>query len=628
MRRIAPSIAFCVAALGLAWGIAAEPEREEPPRVGSSVDGAEVGGAGAEEGASRGLPGDTRRELPSPEAATGITSESRLAPAGLAPAAGATGEDPAPPSPDAAASRGFSPEDLEALAASLLRYAAPWEGRPESRQDLTLVGPTSTLRAGVTQRAYEVEQALFGLADDGEEVAGDPFSSLAVFAPKWTGDGPADRKRLVAEVYARTGEALWRIQGTGLAEAPIHIGGVGALPGWPLFVRQTAEGHRVVERVLDDLVPCGGDARTVRVWQGGLGVGALARGEVRRVEQPFPWSGAASSLPIEGPIELDVPATRAVTAFFGTAHAVLADYECEIGSSVVWMPAYGVAHEGRSVRARGIPETSELEVEFRQAHEGPPYLTFSCALELAGSASIEVPGVAPVGVVARVPALEGSMWLVGLDEGRAALVEVGASVPGAGPRRRGWGAPHDAWNPPSAPGEPLRAEAVPPGDRHVEPGWMRAGLTRPARAMEPASAPRTLDAVLRTGALEFARFGDVDGRPSHGVFESTLNGPRSGGSRPSQDPPCAGTRIQARWAGQTAQGAAYDVVLSVTDPVGTREAPPLLRDGAYLPLRLPSFRRAVVPLRIFVPQGGVGSRTVTLDLGRGPEPWTVTLQDG
>jgi len=82
--------------------------------------------------------------------------------------------------------------------------------------------------------------------------------------------------------------------------------------------------------------------------------------------------------------------------------------------------------------------------------------------------------------------------------------------------------------------------------------------------------------------------------------------------------------------GGTPEGEAYDVVLSVAEPLAMRDGPPIYLDAkpTYGAVRLPSFRRALVPLRIAVPHGGVGRRTVMLDLGRGPESWTVSLSGG
>ncbi len=471
------------------------------------------------------------------------------------------------------------------------------------------------MAVGVTERAYAVGAALARLADDPPEVGR---------VRSWTSvSDEGDAGALADQVYARTGEPLWRTPGAWIGWAS---GGSGRSEA-PLLVRQTAEGHAAVESALDALLTVGGDARTIRVWRGELGPGSLEIGETRRVDAAIPWRAATEGPGRASPLELDVPADRIVTAFLGDAHAFVGDYDVETGQATnVAGPIYDLAHDGLSVRAHVLQDPEEVELQLIDVHQAPPFDTFSTSLA-SGPVSASAPVVIEVPVrpskraVVRLPAREGEAWLVGLGGTRAVLVEIAGRVEGAGRLRPGWDrAPSPGRSGVAADPEPDRApprEAASPPD-----GVLLAELVRPART-EGGPPPRDVVGISSITQVAPTPFGMPD-RTREEAFPF-------GGAAGDADRDLelrGGAFLRARWVGGTPGAEAYDVVLAVSEPLGIRDGPPIYGKDLKTPVRLPSFRRAVVPMRIVVPHGGVGRRTVTLDLGNGPQPGTVTLWGG
>jgi len=616
VRRIVVAIALGIAGGCLVWRSGATPSCDDVPLLGDPIAQEEVGGAGggvpveeesvlasdtrlAGRGGRRGgpHPADVRR-LPFP--GTDIF---------LAPRNGGRYDPPPelpepPPVPDDAAESDRPPR--------VWRHRTPWEPREQGDSDLVRVRPGDAADAGVTERAYTVQSVRTRLTMDLPELGPGPTTSFPV---DFWGLGP-----LITELYARTGEPLWRTTGTWI--------GMGDLEprGWqvPVLSRQTAAGHRAVEAVLDDLLHVGGDARTIRVWRGELGPGTLEVGEVRRVDASVPWRAAAERASVAGPLELDVPVGRAVAAFLGEAHVHVADYDVEISQvGYISAPNYDLAHEGLSVRARSLSGTEELEFELVDVRHAPPFEILSASLGSgpASTVTIELPAGQANRAVVRLAAREGEAWIIGLGDTRAALVEVGRGVDGAGPKRPGW-TRYPSLGISGVPADPEEAHAEPREGVLPPEGTIHAGLVRPSRT-EGASPWGYRVEIKTDGEGTLTPFGGLDR-----TREEAL--PFGGSAlRPDRELVLrGGTCVRARWVGGTSGCEAYDVVLSVAEPLAMRDAPPIYGRDPHALLRLPSFRRALVPLRIVVPHGGVGRRTVMLDLGGGPEPWTVSLSGG
>ncbi len=627
MRRSAVGMMAGFAVGALAWGLLGPRTEEGPPVVG---DGTADGAAGRATRPEEEGGGGGRALL---EEAAVPAESTRLAAGGLrSPAPSLRGESAAFAgtdiflAPTNGGDHGPPPELVEAaegvvegtLLAAVERHLTPWEERRFEQRGLYAVPVRrgDPVAAGVTERAYAVFPALARLAFDPPEVGR---------VRSWTPVGTErDARRLGDDVYARTGEPLWRTTGTWIGWGARDSGRSEA----PLLVRQTAEGHAAVEAALDALLAVGGDARTIRVWRGELGPGSLDVGEARRLDASIPWRAAAEGPALAAPLELDVPVDRVVTAFLGDVHAFVADYDVEISQAAnAAMPLYDLAHDGLSVRARVLPATEEVEIQWIEVREAPPFPTFSTSLASGPESAsapvvIELPEGPSKRAVARLPAREGEAWIVGLGGTRAALVEILRSVQGAGPRRcGGWDrAPSQGVS--GVPADPALAHAEQREGAHPPAGAIHAELVRPSRT--EGASPWGYRVDLETdGAGVLTPFGALDRTREEalpfggGVFGDDRALVLQGG-----------TCVRARWVGGTSVGEAYDVVLSVSEPSGTRDGPPIVGADPRIPVRLSSFRRALVPVRIVVPHGGVGRRTVTLDLGRGPEPWTVSLSGG
>ena len=122
--------------------------------------------------------------------------------------------------------------------------------------------------SGVTERAYAILGALIRLDGDPPELGTVDLDGAPSLEPGWDRDG------LVRHLHARTGQAAWNAAGVWIGEDPPRLWA----PDGPLRVHQTAQVHRQIEGVLDEILGLGGDARTIRVWRGGGPGHAPARG--------------------------------------------------------------------------------------------------------------------------------------------------------------------------------------------------------------------------------------------------------------------------------------------------------------------------------------------------------------
>ncbi len=610
MRRIVGGIVLGLGLGAVACALAGGRAGEAP----GCADGERGVGAGEparEEQSAEEVGGGGGRDLGArcePPSATRLAARGRCGPAS---GTTAGGED-AGPLPRTSWTLVLEGHDGSGSSDALRRQAAPWEPPAAPSASRAEGGPFERGGPDVLERVYDVAGALVRMANDPPEVR-----------VAWTtGEAAvgAQLEHLGARLYDRTGEAAWRTPGAGIGVDPE----VNVNPG--LHVRQTADVLAKIEAALDEILPLGGDARTVRVWRGRTVLGTLAVGEARRLDAEPRILDATSSPAVRGAVELDVPVERVVTGFLGDAHVLVADYDVEISQAAqIRGPLLDLGHDGLSVRARRVASSDELEVELREGRATLPLATFSTSLAggSAGGADtvvIELPRTGPR-VLLRIPAREGETWLVGLGEDRAAVVEVGASVTGAGAIRRGWmrlpPSRDDAADEPATELVPPRGAVavhlLRPSRREGEPAWSTGVVPLRPHAVALHGFDRTREEALPAGAEPY-------GAGSADELEDRVAVLRGG------------TCVSGRWVGGTPHGEAYDLVLSVAETAGTRPSPPLLGGPEGSPSRrtalLPSFRRAVVPLRIVVPHGGVGRRTVTLDLGNGPQPWTVSLSGG
>ncbi len=610
MRRIARGLAVGVAAAGLASVLTGGPAPVEVPLAGPEDTGEEVGGAGG--------PASSMTPPPPLQGGRRVASGAR----------GRTADSAQDFSTWQAFDAPGVKERLRELRGSrrtiveirpwqpkCRRYRTPWEDG--GGMDLVAAPAGERVAAGVTERAYAILRALIRLDGDPPE----PWRPVDLDGTPSL-DAGWDRAALVRHLYARMGQAAWNVPGAWIGEDPPALWA----PDGPLRIHQTAAVHREIERVLDGILGLGGDARTVRVWRGALGPGTLRRGELRRLEGPA--KSIPGSAALEEPVELDVPVGRAVSAFVGRGHTVLSVYEETPGMTPA-RPVFELAHAGLSVRGRIDPRTDEIELEIAEATCEPPFPRVATSVTTGGVAGgepvpIEVPERSSRAAVVRLSGAQGDAWLVGLGGGRAAVVELGDTVPGAGSWRRGWGRTRstgftDAPEDPPVWEDLARADLAPP------PGEVYVGLVRPSRAEgTPAWESRVR---VETGGLSWPV-------ALHGFdlgWEEAL--PHAGLVLSKRHPSVlrGGTCVSARWVGGTADREAYDVLLSVAEPLPMREGPPVLTCGekpTLAPCRLPSFVRALVPLRIVVPHDHVARRIVWVDLGRGPEAWTLSVSRG
>ena len=336
--------------------------------------------------------------------------------------------------------------------------------------------------------------------------------------------------------------------------------------------------------------------------------------------------GLARSLPsspaVEGPLELDVPVGRAVTAFYGRAHTVLSDYS-PWGTSVRSStdPCSRWPTRACPCAGRIDPRTGEIELEITEAVATPPFprraTTLGTRRDGAGErATIEVPERSSRGAVVRLAGTKGDAWLVGLG---AAGARPSSSSGMRCPARGAGDRPGDGRAPRASP-------RLPRTRRRGRSSRAPSSVRRPETSTSDSSVPRGRRA-RRDGRAAPRR--DRKRSAARGVvrLRSHLGGgpPVSGRRRRRGSPGRPARRhVRARpLDGRVVDREAYDVVLSVAEPLEMRDGPSVLTYGeppTLSPCRLPSFRRALVPLRIVVPHGDVGRRTVMLDLGRGSSP--------
>ena len=278
-------------------------------------------------------------------------------------------------------------------------------------------------------------------------------------------------------------------------------------------------------------------------------------------------------------------------------------------------PNYDLAHDGLSVRRARAPATEELELQLIDVRQAPPFDTFSTSLcvrpRILRPRGHRGPRAARETGRRAAAGAEGDAWLVGLGGTRAVLVEIAGRVEGAGRLRPGWARAPSLGRSgvrriPSSTA-PRRGRPTAPPDGVLLPSWSgrRGPRGRPPGAARVEISPIGEGTHRRRSGCPIAR-----GRRRSRSAEAAAYADR--------DLVLRGGALRAGAVGRAARSAAKRTTWSssiVRAPRVARWAADL-RHGPNVPLRLPSLRRAVVPLRIVVPHGGVGRRTVTLDLGR------------